>query len=86
MHVFYNVYFMLRTNNGLERFYRELNDAFSVGHPSMVEFVSTIKNNISMQKWTHHDRISKRKEKAPVREPVVFPVLPEDFDAFVFLP
>ena len=77
---------MLRTNNGLERFNLELNDAFSVGHPSMVEFfVSTIKN-ISMQKWTHHDRISKRKEKAPVREPVVFSVLPEDFDAFVFLP
>jgi hypothetical protein len=84
MHVISN-FFMLRTNNGLERFNRELNDAFSVGHPSMVEFVSTIKN-ISMQKWTHHERISKRKEKAPVREPVVFPVLPEDFDAFVLLP
>jgi len=50
----------------------------------MVDFVTTIKS-ISLQKWIQHDRISKRKEKAPVREPVVFPTIPDDFATFVFV-
>ena len=79
-----SLFLSFRTNNGLERFNRELNDAFSVGHPNMVDFVSTIKR-ISLQKWTQHDRISKRKERPPAREPVVFPVVPDDFANFVFV-
>ena len=77
------MFFLSRTNNGLERFNRQLNDAFSVGHPTMVEFVSTIRQ-MSHEKWTQHDRISRKKERAPVREPVIFPVVPADFDAFVY--
>ena len=49
----------------------------------MVEFVSTIRQ-MSHEKWTQHDRISRKKERAPVREPVKFPVVPADFDAFVY--
>ena len=77
------MYYGIRTNNGLERFNRELNNAFPVGHPSMVEFVTTIRQ-ISQDKWTQHDRISRKKEKAPVREPVEFCAIPADFHAFVF--
>ena len=50
----------------------------------MVEFVTTIRQ-ISQDKWTQHDRISRKKEKAPVREPVVFFAIPADFHAFNFV-
>ena len=41
----------------------------------MVVFFTTIRK-ISQDKWIQHYRIVKKKEKAPVHEPVVFPVYP----------
>eukprot|EP01035_Chromulina_nebulosa_P016323 gene16323-21638_t len=73
-----------KTNNGLERLNRELNGLFPNPHPNMVEFVQTIRS-LSLKKWDQHYRISKKLEKPPVREPVVFPVIPDDFDTFLCL-
>jgi len=42
------------TNGALERFNRELNHAFPNAHPSMSEFVSTIRR-ISTDKYTQYD-------------------------------
>ena len=72
-----------KTNNGLERLNRELNHLFPNPHPYMVEFVQTIRS-LSQKKWKQHDRIAKKKERAPEREPVVILVLPENFAAFVY--
>ena len=74
-----------KTNNGLERLNRELNHLFPNPHPNMVEFVQTIRS-LSQKKWEQHDRIAKKKERAPEREPVVIPVVPENFAAFVYNP
>ena len=58
---------------------QELNGTISLGHPSIVEFVTTIRKIGPNNKWIQHDRISKKKERAPVREPVLFSVIPANF-------
>ena len=74
-----------KTNNGLERLNRELNSLFPNPHPNMVEFVQTIRI-LTLKKWDQHYRVWKKLEKPPVREPVVFPVIPVDFATFVYNP
>jgi hypothetical protein len=58
-----------RTNGARERFNRELNHAFPNAHPSMPEFVTTIRR-ISADKYTQYDRVAKGREQAPVHQPV----------------
>ena len=54
-----------RINGALERFNRELNHAFPNAHPSMPEFVTTIRR-ISTDKYTQYDRVARGREQAPV--------------------
>ena len=54
--------FFFQNNNGLERFNRQLNDAFSVEHPTTVDFFSAIRQ-ISREEWTKHDRNLRKKRK-----------------------
>ena len=49
----------------LECFIRELNGAFPHAHPSMVDFVTTIRR-ISQEKYAQYDRVAKGRERAPV--------------------
>ena len=45
------------TNGALERFNMELNHAFPNAHPSMSEFIGTIRR-ISADKYTQYDRVA----------------------------
>ena len=50
------------TNGALERFNMELNHAFPNAHPSMSEFIGTIRR-ISPDKYTQYDRVAKGRER-----------------------
>jgi len=72
-----------RTNNPLERFNRRLNEAFSEGKPSMIEFVETIKQ--ICQEYIEEMEAIKRNRGRNVRarrEPVHIMTVPEDYASF----
>lgn len=71
-----------RTNNPLERFNRELNQAFPTAHPSMNDFVATIKK-ISCEYLYKLNRVDCNSRKKPVHAPVNRYPLPADYAAFV---
>jgi hypothetical protein len=71
-----------RTNNPLERFNRELNQAFPTAHPSMNDFVATIKR-ISCEYLYKLNRIDCGSMKKPVHAPVNRYPIPVDYYSFV---
>jgi hypothetical protein len=76
-----NDFLINRTNNPLERYNRRLNDAFSSPHPTMSQFVETLKNEASFY-VDKLERIKKRKEKPAFhKEVTVFPI-PLDYHKF----
>ena len=68
----------------LERFNRELNHAFPNAHPSMPEFVTTIRR-ISADKYTQYDRVAKGREQAPVHQPVNLFTVPAAYFTFAYI-
>ena len=73
-----------RTNNPLERFNRELNQNFPVSHPSMAQFVDTIKK-ISKEKLKLYNAVAKGKAKPPAHEAVKIHAIPADYAHFKIL-
>ena len=73
-----------RTNGALECFNRELNNSFPHAHPTMTDFVSTIRR-ISHEKFEKYERVAKgRREQAPEHHPPnLFPVSAE-YTTFVY--
>ena len=70
-----------RTNNGLERFNRKLNDAFPTAHPNMRTFVSTIRD-ISFSYVIRYEKIKNKLEMPPRHLPVTTYVLPSNYLSF----
>jgi hypothetical protein len=70
-----------RTNNPLERYNRTLNEAFSVAHPNMMQFVETLQNHAN--KYNNDlELIRTRKLRAPKhQEPNIHPI-PDEYLAF----
>jgi hypothetical protein len=66
-----------RTDNPLERFNRRMNQAFPTAHPTMQQFVVTIKG-ISKDYVYTLDRIAKGTMARPVHEPATIYPIPED--------
>ena len=73
-----------RTNGALECFNRELNHAFPNAHPSMPEFVTTIRR-ISADKYTQYDRVARGRERAPVHQPVNLFTVPAAYFTFEYI-
>jgi hypothetical protein len=71
-----------RTNNPLERFNRTLNAQFLNDHPSMLQFISGIREvcNRLVEKI---DLILKGHKSKPVHQPVSRTTIPADYDSFV---
>jgi hypothetical protein len=70
-----------RTNGALDRFNRELNHAFANAHPSMSEFVTTIRR-ISADKYTQYDRVARGREQGPVHQPANLFTVPAAYYTF----
>ena len=71
-----------RTNNPLERFNRHLNDAFSTPHPTMIEFVSTIRR-LSLECLRTLQLIKQNRSNRPVHQPVTIPKIPAEYVTFI---
>jgi hypothetical protein len=68
-----------RTNNPLERFNRQMNDAFPNAHPNMENFVETI-NKISTEKNEELLHLQKnRKMKKQKHNPITINAIPADY-------
>ena len=72
------------TNGALERFNMELNHAFPNAHPSMSEFVGTIRR-IRAEKNTQYDRVAKGREQAPVHQPANLFTVPAAYYTFAYV-
>jgi hypothetical protein len=72
-----------RTNNPLERHNRALNDAFTVSHPNMIEFVTTIKR-VSCEYLENLTLIQKCKMRRPMHKTATVHSIPEDYKNFHF--
>lgn len=72
---------LCRSNNALERFNRKMNQAFPTAHPSMCQFVDTIKA-ISNDYIYTLDRIAKRTMPPPHHEPATMYPIPSDYKSF----
>lgn len=70
-----------RTNNPLERFNRKMNQAFPNAHPSMNDFVDTIKK-ISCDYRYQLSRIDCGSMKKPVHAPATVYPIPADYATF----
>jgi hypothetical protein len=68
-----------RTNNPLERYNREMNESFSVAHPSLAIFVSTIRLK-SDEYVKRLGRISDGFEVAPHHAPANVYVIPVNYE------
>ena len=71
-----------KTNNPLERFNREYNEAMNTNRPSISHFVQTI-NALSNKKVTQMKAIAQKKESKPQHLPVKYVSIPRDYDKFV---
>ena len=74
-----------RTNGALERFNRELNHAFPNAHPSMSEFVTTIRRISTEDKYTQYDRVARGREQGPVHQPANLFTVPAAYYTFAYV-
>ena len=72
---------LLMIIGALERFNRELNHAFPNAHPSMPEFVTTIRR-ISADKYT---RVARGREQGPVHQPANLFTVPAAYYTFAYV-
>lgn len=70
-----------RTNNPLERFNRRLNDSFPSPHPTMNQFVDTIRE-ISDDYVLVLNRIKQGNYPRPVHQPATIHSIPSDYHSF----
>ena len=77
-----NVTVVNRTNNPLERFNRKMNDAFPTAHPSMHQFIDTIRE-ISNEYVDTNKRIAQGSMSRPVHAPPTMYSIPADYATFI---
>jgi hypothetical protein len=74
------------TNNGLERYNRTLNEAFSHPHPSVHQFVRGI-NDLSQEYVRKIEEVRKQRAKAPNhRTEANIPTVPQSYKDFKPVP
>ena len=71
-----------RTNNPLERFNRRLNNSFPSPHPSMSQFIDTVRA-ISDDYVLVLNRIKQGNYPPPVHQPATIHEIPSDYDDFI---
>lgn len=72
-----------RTNNPLERFNRELNEAFPTPHPDMIHFIEVIKR-ISVEKVEYLKNIQRKRAKPNAHDEFRIEKIPADYYDFYF--
>ena len=71
-----------RTNNCLERYNREMNNAFKTAHPNLITFVDIIKGK-SLEFVERIKRVANNEERAPVHNTqIVIPPIPQAYIDF----
>lgn len=71
-----------RTNNCLERYNREMNNAFKTAHPNLITFVDIIKVK-SLQFVDRIKRVQNNEERAPTHNThIVIPPIPQSYIDF----
>ena len=71
-----------RTNNCLERYNREMNNAFKTAHPNVITFVEIIKGK-SLEYVNRINRVMNRQERPPVHNThIVIPPIPQSYIDF----
>jgi len=63
-----------RTNNALERYNREMNNAFPTAHPTMLEFVTVIRSEALRMVQLYEDIKRGRQQKLPHRPVTLWPI------------
>lgn len=73
--------FINRTNNGLERYNRSLNDEFGNAHPNIIKFVEVIAAK-QMKLVEECNMIMNKSMEPPVHKPPTIPVIPTDYPQY----